>query len=217
MRVWLAVANVIVCTVLLALLGAAWPALDHTLHEIPAFEVSWTKGLSSAYSVPAVLVALVCFAVPLHIQLDRLLGIRRRMALLHMIPYFAKAVGFQPPDDFAARVESRERPLLRDIFYPYASSTKPRIDPHLIHQALTRWLWFWMMLELEFFILIFVWPLYWRREFSSATGLSVLGLLLVPLMVLNHRASIRLAREQIDEIASNATFRDEIYKVLEAL
>ena len=102
---------------------------------------------------------------------------------------------------------------MREAFYVYASSTDPRIDKHLIYQALDWWSWYWVIVEslvvwsLPAIVLLFAAPL-------------VLGLAIFEACILIAAVSLRLiwtqcaryAQDEVNAILSVESRKNEVKK-----
>lgn len=104
------------------------------------------------------------------------------------------------------------------IFYRYASSTDPKIDKHLIYEALDWWSWYWVIVEsVAVFIpngiaLLFADP--------SWHGWVLLGLcLLVTVIGLPFFRShcARYARDEVHEILADSNRKNEVLQEFRAL
>ena len=97
--------------------------------------------------LPALIVALLARVFRLHGRVANWLGIRERFDIDVIITTLARESNVDLNAVSEDQWQMRRYDIMRDSFYRFASSESPQIDPHLIHQALDCWSWFWSGLE----------------------------------------------------------------------
>jgi hypothetical protein len=170
------------------------------------------------YLLPGVAVGFIARTVRLHDRLSDILKIRRRFDVEEIILPLAKGSGFPVGTLSMDQLrESRSR-LMPRIFYRYASSTDPKIDRHLIYEALDWWSWYWVVVES---VAVFI-PTGIALLFSEPTwhGWILIGACLVVSIVAlpffrSHCA--RYARAEVQEILADNTRKSEVNQEFRAL
>lgn len=97
--------------------------------------------------LPALAVGLLARIFRLHGRIAHWLGIRERFEIDVIVTGLARASEVDVDAVAEQQWQSRRYEVMRNAFYRFASSESPQIDPHLIHQALDCWSWFWSGLE----------------------------------------------------------------------
>lgn len=202
------------------LLRRAFPSLDSFLSQLDLeVELEFVKVPKMlGYVVPALCVALLARIIRLHDRISDLFHIREQFDVDYILLPLAKgagvAVGTLSIDKLA---ESRSR-LMARTFYPFASSTDPKIDKHLIHEALDWWSWYWVLVEGLFIFLctaiVLVFAAEWRAVFILAGSCLLVS---VPLLITIRRHCIRYAQHEVDEILSVPARRQEVSNAFSAL
>lgn len=134
--------------------------LAHTIPEIKGvveigaleIEVKNVK-LKLGYVVGAAIFAFLSRMLKLHDRISDVLGIRRYFDVHVILLPLAAAVGVRLGAQGLRRVPSERRSLMYDVFYAYVGRNTPAIDPHLIEAALDIWLYYWILLEAQVFLL----------------------------------------------------------------
>jgi hypothetical protein len=147
----------------LATLIAVWllrlhiPRLDAPLRKIDfAVEFAGNKVLPipGGYLFPALAVGLLARIYRLHGLVSDWLGIRECFDIDVIIRELTTQLNLDLR--WVSReqlVDGRHR-IMRNAFYAYVSGSDPKIDPHLIHQALDAWSWFWIGIEASFVFIV---------------------------------------------------------------
>lgn len=109
--------------------------------------------------------------------------------------------------------------LMGEVFYPYASSTKPTIDEHYIHMALGSWCWYWIFLDTLFIILItgLVYLLQYWEQYCNLKTLGYCITFIVPYYIvlkLLKTAAKNCAVMEVKAILHNHDAKVEIYKTI---
>lgn len=139
-----------------AALGAIWllrdnvPIINGHLQSID-LELETASGnllpIPGGTLLPALVIGLSARVFRLHGHLAHWLGVRERFDIDVIIAALAEQSNVDVPavsdDEWLARRHS----IMQQAFYRFASSRSPGIDPHLIHQALDSWSWFWIGME----------------------------------------------------------------------
>lgn len=132
----------------LAVIRSQVPAVDNFAHGIEQSE-PW-KSLQITNLAPAALLAFLGHAFRLHDQISKLFRIRKRFDLRHIVLPLAAMSGAQLSPSALAAIGKNRHPLMREIFYKYASSGSSKaklVDEHDITKALTAWSWYWVCIE----------------------------------------------------------------------
>lgn len=106
--------------------------------------------IPAGYLLPALAIGLFARVFRLHGQLSHWLGISERFDIGVILPEFAKQLGIEPAEVSETQWLEHRHHTMRSAFYRFASSNSPQIDPHLVHQALDLWSWFWIGLQSVF-------------------------------------------------------------------
>ncbi len=175
------------------------------------------QNIPIAYVVPPLIIALAARISKLHDRVSDIFRIRERFDLQEILVPLAGGVGI--PVDLALRekLEQRRDDVMNDVFYKYASSTKPQIDSHLIIMALDKWSWFWILIELVvvgFLAQVFLLMIgAYKQAAWVATGvlLGTIGATFI------NRACASSAHAQVRTILSNGAWKIEIKAVFDAL
>src|SRR4051812_12412628 len=133
---WLTTLSAVVAT---AILRIYFPAVDQLLAKLDFdFEIAGIKGIKLGYVVPALVVGGVTRATRFHDCVSSLFGIRKRFDVNEILLPLASESGFGVGSLSLKKLGDCRTDLMRSTFYRYASSTDPKIDKHLIYQALDR-------------------------------------------------------------------------------
>lgn len=174
-------------------------------------EVNWL-----GYVLPAIIFAIVAYSIRLHDLLSDALRVRYFFDTRYIIRPMALKVGVL--EDQVPRLYSRRSELMKDVFYRYASSTKPVIDTHNIHEALDNWAWVWVLLEAWFVFMVCGIALCCLG--SIKVGLCVLAIATGVVVMLSpiylHRC-VKYAKAQVDDILSDAERRKAVSSKLNAI
>ena len=102
-------------------------------------------------------------------------------------------------------------------FYRYASSTKPAIDEHLIHEALDTWSWIWVLSEalVVTALVSVVLVVYGRLE--ATLWLALGAVIAIALMRLLYVRCSRLALDEVAAITSDNERKMAIRALFHAL
>ncbi len=107
------------------------------------------KGLptTGGYLLPALAVGIAARVFRLHGRVSEWLGISERFDIHVIMGEFAEQLGIDLAPVGEERMRNARGGFMRKAFYPFVSSSKPQIDPHLVHQALDAWSWQWVTVE----------------------------------------------------------------------
>ncbi|TWU27521.1 hypothetical protein [Bythopirellula polymerisocia] len=139
-----------------AALGAFWllrmhvPVMETLLSQLDiGLKTSEGKMLPvpGGSLLPALAVGMVARVFRIHSHLGHWLGIRERFDIEVILTELGRRVGIDVDTVTEKHWLSQRHDLMRQAFYQFASSQSPKIDEHLIHQALDLWSWFWIGLE----------------------------------------------------------------------
>lgn len=146
----------ICCFVSAAALGAIWllrhhiERLDDTLGQI---DFHWEVGsgdllrVPGGFLLPALFVGLLTRIFRIHGRISSWLGIRERFEIDVILKELAIRSGIDVQQVPESQWIEHRHDTMREAFYRFVSSKSPHIDPHLIHQALDLWSWFWIGVE----------------------------------------------------------------------
>ena len=164
--------------------------------------------------VAGLVFAILARIIKLHDRISDIVGLRRRFDVAHVLSPMATSVGVAVAD---GTLKKHRRELMRRVFYRYASSSQPVIDQHYVTMAMDQWSWFWVLVEsipiwMGVGVVLVVYDRY------VAAGLIVAGLFGVAIMLTwSWILSCKYAKQQVDEILSDAGRRREIAGALNAL
>lgn len=85
--------------------------------------------------------------IKLHDRLANLFQIRQTFDLNEILKPLIAGVGQQADDLVAKCLSDNRQPLMRRVFYTYASFESPVIDSQLVRSQADRWAWFWTAFE----------------------------------------------------------------------
>lgn len=175
------------------------------------------KNVPPAYLILAFLIALVARIGKLHDRVSDLFGIRERFDVYEILTPLAGGVGI--PIDLTRREKftERRRQIMGDVFYRYASSTKPAIDQHLIWTALDKWSWFWICIEGTTITVIAFILLISTGAFRDASFLGALALAGTLVATQINRACASTAHTEVREILNDSQRCNQIEATLRAL
>ena len=189
---------------------------------IPKFAIQyfdWLSQINPMGLVFGMLIGLVFFIFHVHDRISDVFKIRARFDRKHIIQPLASAVNL-PLNDRQMNVIMKEHDrYMRNLFYKYTSSKaeKPLVDKHDVEQALESWSWFWVGLEGAV-----IWLMGSSLAFAIGSEAKpwVFVILLttyVTLMGLIWPFLKRRARAQVEAIADDATARNNIVNLLNAI
>ena len=170
------------------------------------------------YLLPGAAVALVARVIRLHDRVSDLLRIRQRFDIREIILPLASTSGFPVCTLSRNQLRASRRRLMRRVFYRYASSTDPKIDKHLVYEALDWWSWYWALVEsLVVFVLTGIVLLFRDPRWHGWIVLTVC--LIIPLTILPFLRShcARYARDEVQEILADADRKNEVIQEFRAL
>jgi hypothetical protein len=136
-----------------AALWAVWllrseiPAIEAALSRLDQTGANKLLPIDAGYLVPAVAMGLISRIFRVHSQLGHWLGVRERFDIGVILMELSRHVDIDVDTVPEEQWLIHRHELMRKAFYQFASSKSPRIDEHLIHQALDLWSWFWIVLE----------------------------------------------------------------------
>lgn len=121
--------------------------------------------------VPAAILAFVGHAFRLHDQVSKVFGLRKSFDMNHLVLPLAVVSGAQISLEKISSIRRNRHPLMRGIFYKFASSgssTNRLVDEHDITKALTAWSWFWVCIEFVLYALLLSIVLAAVKAFAAA-------------------------------------------------
>lgn len=170
------------------------------------------------YLLPGAIVAFAARTIRLHDRISDTLGIRQRFDVHEIILPLAEQSGFPIGELSMDRLRAERRRLMGRIFYRYASSTDPKINKHLIYQALDWWSWYWVIVES---VAVFI-PAGIALLFSDPMwhGWAILGsciLAIVAALPFFRSHCVRYALDEVHEILSDDARKTEVQEAFRAL
>lgn len=147
---WFTTASALVAVWMLRLYG---PGLNRLLSEID-FTVEFGGDkivpIPGGYLLPALVVGILTRIYRFHARVSDWLGIRECFDVDVVIAELAAQLAIDLESVSRAEIVAHRHNMMRKAFYPYVSGPQPHIDPHLVHQALDAWSWFWIGIEATF-------------------------------------------------------------------
>jgi hypothetical protein len=173
--------------------------------------------ISLMYLVLTLPFALLARIVKLHDTLSDVLRVRHRFDVFNVLFPLAAASGASLSAMQLGRVAQSRRALMNAAFYRYASSTKPAIDEHLIHEALDTWSWIWVLSEalVVTALVSVVLVVYGRLE--ATLWLALGAVIAIALMRLLYVRCSRLALDEVAAITSDNERKMAIRALFHAL
>ena len=201
--------------------------LRHNTSELDGLFLSVERLVTSAVGdykllslAPAIMLAIILgHIVKLHDRLSDIFRIRKTFDLLHIIYPMALGVGVMVPRQKLPALEKDRHGLMQEVFYRYASSTveNPVVSKHEIHQALTQWSWYWVLIEVVFYLFFTALALFAFRATGAAAYTLILVFILTVASDFLKRESEKYARAQVRQILEAPDRRDAIKAVFDAL
>lgn len=173
--------------------------------------------------IPTIIISLfVAFSFyyfQMHDQLQKPLKIRERFDTNHIFLPLARLTGINPSETQISIFQKNRNPIMRQIFYKFASSTKDNtiVDKHDIHQALWLWSNFWALEELMFLCFVFFLIFIFLEMWPPAVAMIALCAIAAIAMRQQWPRLSSTARAQIEQIADNANAKSSVRKVINAL
>ena len=186
-------------------------------HFSVTVSVAGIESIPIGYFAVAVIVALLFRVLKVHDRVSDVFGIRKRFDIQEILIPLAGGVGKPVTLDIKEHFDKRRDELMRRIYYKYASSTQPQIDPHIIIMALDRWSWFWILIEsivVSFFGLVALFAL---KAYPGAAIAATYAFLATLAATFTNRACAPLAHAQVQIVLENPTWQGEIKAALNAL
>jgi hypothetical protein len=103
--------------------------------------------IPGGYLLPALAVGLLTRIYRLHARVSDWLGIRECFDIEVVIGELAGQLAIDLSPVSKDELVMHRHNIMRKAFYPFVNGARPQIDPHLIHQALDAWSWFWIGVE----------------------------------------------------------------------
>lgn len=197
------------------------PAVDAALKHLdvvtPAVPVMGSVTVPFATFLAAFVVASITESIKLHDKISDLFRIRHEFdvhwILLPMALMSGAALSFSQIE----KLHYARQRLMGQVFYKYASSTKPEIDPHTITQALTSWSWYWTCVEATAALLPSAAVLAFFGKYAWATTVGCIVLVLLALTRIFHFDCAKYAESQAEQILSNNSRRTAVAAEFNAL
>jgi hypothetical protein len=176
-----------------------------------------TFALPTATLLVGLLAALLSHMFKLHDKISDLLRMRQDFDVRWiLLPMAALSGASITPEKLDKVIAQRDR-LMKDVFYKYASSTKPLIDTHAITSALTNWSWYWCALEACVYLTATSLILIAFGAWQPAAWMLLTSVALTIVMRLLRYDSGSTANAEIEEIMADETRRNEVAARFDAL
>lgn len=208
------------CLGVLCTLALAWvsPAARTVLDSwTTTIDVGPIKNVKLLYAIIPLGLAGLMRAFAFHDRVSDLFNIRQHFDVEHILLPLARHLNVKLTTARIADIRDRRKRLMSQVFYKYASSTKPVIDPHYIRTALDRWGWFWVCMEAVFVLIVYAIAAMIFASFALAVvllagsaGALAIGVMFWPKM-------ISIAEQEVSEILSDTQRRTEIEEHFNAL
>ena len=166
-----------------AALGVVWllrenvPAIELQLSQLDSVLHSGSGELlpiPAGTLLPALAIGLLARVFRLHGHLAHWLGVRERFDIDVIIDALAREADVDVDQVADEQWVARRHDIMRQAFYRFAGNNSLEIDPHLVHQALDSWSWFWIGLEAATVFVLAGFALI--AGGSYAVGLATLGI-----------------------------------------
>jgi hypothetical protein len=217
MLIRISVSTFFVSLGMVALLRWRIPPADALLSGLPLTVKMQDLAIPLATVVVAGVVAVTFRIFRLHDRLSDVFGIRARFDIANIIFPLAAGSNANLSVSRMEGIRSGRVRIMRDVFYKYASSTKPVIDGHLVEDALDHWGWYWCFLEAMCLFLLGALVSagfsHWRLCSALLFGCGVLFLL----VFLNSRLCAQAAQREVEAILADGARRDEIGETFRAI
>ena len=169
------------------------------------------------YLIPGVVIALCARAVRLHDRLSDLLRIRESFDVEEIIVPMARGAGFPVGTLSVEGLKEARSKLMGPIFYRYASSTDPKIDKHLIYEALDWWSWYWALVESIAILGTTALILAILGGYSETAMLAIGCVVMLVVLPFFRRHCARYAAREVDEILADDARKGAVLKEFRAL
>ncbi len=167
-------------------------------------EMLGIKGIAPLYVAAGILAVLLSRVLLLHDRISDIFGIRRRFDRDCILRPMAQRSGFNVTARTIATLDAHRHKLMGRVFYAYADPHKPVINAHLIHTALDRWSWYWIVVEAIVFCTAGLLILAAVGNWYVFLILLLPTSLLVVLSLLPPKQRAKAAEAQIEEILQDA-------------
>lgn len=177
------------------------------------FKFAGFETLGIGYFLPAISLASISRMFRIHDRVSDLIGIRRNFDLYHILYPLAEKCGVTVHWQMIPVIETKRKALMGQVFYAYVGYVDPKVDPHLVYNALDNWSWLWVLLELSILSLIsgvicIAADAYYRGFF-----LIVLAIMkVVAVCYFYYWQCIPAAQSEIDAIVSSPDRKNDIEK-----
>lgn len=170
------------------------------------------------YLLPGIAVAFFARAIRLHDRISDFMRIRERFEVNEILRPLAEQCGVPIGNLSLDLVRAARRRLMGRVFYKYTSSTTPKIDRHLINEALDWWSWYWSIIEsLAVFVaagvtLLFAHPMW--HGWAVLSGCLVVAVIALPFF---RAHCARYAADEVYAILAEETRKGQVLKAFSAL
>ncbi len=176
-------------------------------------EVYGMKLYISLLYIPIV-IAILENVFSFHDKLSDLLGIRYRYDKNIVIRHYLQVLNM---DKYIDKIDTKNREIImNEVFYKYASSTSPQIDPHFIYLALGSWSWYWILLD-TFSVTLFV-GMFLLLKYYSLSALIIIIIVLFSLyafmFIKRNTDCIKYSTAEVDAILSYRPWKRKVTEYL---
>lgn len=214
----IAIFTFFVSLIMTVLVSSASPTVSDFLARFDIkVEVASITSIPIAYVVPPLIIALLARVIKLHDKISTLFRLRRSIDVYHILVPLAGEVGVPIGLGVLEKLKVNRYDWMEQVFYKYASSTDPKIDPHRITMALDKLTWFWILIELlvvSFLTLILLISL---GAFVYVAWLAFVLLILLGFTFPMYAACTEAAKIEVKAILSDSTRKAEIKAAFNAL
>jgi len=163
------------------------------------------------------LIALISRIIKLHDRISDILGIRKRYDVKYILTPIAEKAGYNTNDK--KKFVKNRRVLMSKLFYKYASSIEKDciIDYHDVIMAMDQFGWYWVMIEVEFLLIIGILFSLAYRSFSFSFDLIII---LLASFLISQNVLMQCKRYtsiEVDKICNDVNRKNEILNTLNAL
>jgi len=190
------------------------PPIKNVISLIPGHESLNLTGVAIG-----LFIAGLSYATQLHDIISDIFRIRHHFDIDYILLPLARKVGKEITPEFVEKISAARDPLMREVFYKYASSRSEStiVDKHDIERALDGWSWYWILIEAMPITLLAAGIAAIFGTMGQIFGFLLAFACLLFFAILYSLKLRRLARPQVDAIASDRNARAAVEKQFDAL
>lgn len=162
------------------------------------------------YVVPGTVIAILARVFRLHDRISEVFKIRERFDVFNILRPLSNAVDSSIP---IITLKENRNFAMRKVFYAYASFDEPKISKASVLSAIDTWTWYWVLLELDFLLIVTAVVFAYFEVLKPAIYILVAGVVGSLTFLTVFRVAGRKAQRQIDEITSDSEKVEEIRRV----